>query len=182
MRSRRGFLAAIAFLSLLPAAVLYQAFFESELGLEIVTHLILDAGAVLISLAVFDFETPKWITRVSFVSAAALAAIFLLQALSLAVQNETLTFFVFQVLGQWLEKVLGLMVIFWCIAMLFFDSRGKTKIFGVIVLSAVVCAQIYTYAISFLGGTAPEELKLVLLLMFVWLLLESSKKTPVEAS
>jgi hypothetical protein len=181
MRSRRGFLAAIAFLSLLPAAVLYQAFFESELGLEIITHLMLGAGAVFISLAVFDFKTPKWITWASFLSAAALAAIFLLQTLGLALQNETLTFFVFQVLGQQLEKVLGLMVIFWCIAMLFFDSWGKTKIFGAIVLSAVVCAQAYTYGISFLGGTAPEELKLVLLLMFVWLLLESMKKVPVDA-
>ena len=159
MRSPRGIFAAIVFLSLLPVAVVYQMLFESEWGLEIVTHLILGAGAALISLAVFDFETTKWITRVSFLSAAALAAIFLLQALVLAVQNETLTFFAFQILGQWLEKLLGLVVIFWCISVLVLDSRGKTKIFGVFVLSMVVCAQIYTYGISFLGGTVPEEIK-----------------------
>jgi hypothetical protein len=181
MRSARGFFAAIVLLSLLPVAVLYQAFFESELGLEIVTHLILGAGAVLISLAVFDFQTTKWITRVSFVSAAVLAAIFLLQALALVLQSETLTYFVFQILGQQLEKILGLMMIFWCAAMLFFDSRGKTKIFGAIVMTVVVCAQIFTYAASALGGTAPEELKLVLLLMFVWLLFESAKKFSLEA-
>ena len=174
MRSPRGFFGAVVFLSLLPVAVLYQMFFAA--GVEIAIHLVLAIGAALISLAVFDFKTSWWITWPASAAMGALAVIFFLQALGLAVQNDSLTYFVFQVLGQQLEKLLGLVFILWCIAMLFSDSRGKTKIFGAIVLSAVVCAEAYTYGISILGGTAPEELKLLLLLMFVWLMLESGKK------
>ena len=179
MRSPRGFFAAIVFLLLLPIAVLYQMLFES--GIEIVTHLVLAVGSALISLAVFDFKTPRWITWTGCISMAVLAVIFLLQALALAVQNESLSHLVFQVLGQQLEKGLGLLFIFWCVAMLLTDSRGKTRIFGMVVMSAVVLLQIYTYGLSYLGGTAPEELKLILLLMFVWLLLESMKKISTEA-
>jgi len=174
MRSPRGFLAAIVFLSLLPVAALWQMFFTD--GLEIVTHLVLATGSILISLAVFDFKMPVWITWTGCISMAALTAIFLLQAVALLAQNDSLTYLVFQLLGQQLEKCLGLLFIFWCIAMLLLVSRGKTRIFGSIIMSAVVCLQIYTYSLLYLGGTPTEELKLIFLLMFVWLLLESAKK------
>lgn len=179
MRSPRGFFAAVAFLSLLPAAVLCQMIFPG--GLEIITHLILAAGSLLISLAVFDFKMPGWITWVGCIAMGALAAIFFLQALGLAVQNDSLNYLVFQVLGQRLEKLLGLLFIFWCVAMLLLDSGGETRIFGFIVMSAVVCVEVYTFGLSLVGGTAAEELKLVFLLMFAWLLFESMKKVSIAA-
>jgi hypothetical protein len=101
MRSRRGFLAAFVFLSLLPIAVLYQMFFDN--GVEIITHLVLALGSVLISFSVFDFKVTSWITWLGCVSTSALAAIFLVQGLSLLIQNDTLTYLVYQVLGQRLE-------------------------------------------------------------------------------
>ena len=174
MRSPRGVLGAAIFLSLLPVAVLYQMLFEN--GIEIVIHFILSAGSIFIALAVFDFKTVRWITWAASVSMGALAVIFLLQAVALIVQNDQLTYLAFQLLGQRLESALGLPLIFWCIAMLLTDSRGKTKIFGLLVMSAVVCQQVYFYSQALFGGTPMEELKLVLLLMFVWLLFESAKK------
>jgi hypothetical protein len=56
MRSPRGFFAAVVFLLMLPIAIVYQLFFAN--GIEIVIHLILATGSILLSLAVFDFEVP----------------------------------------------------------------------------------------------------------------------------
>jgi hypothetical protein len=53
---------------------------------------------------------------------------------------------------------------------------------GFIVLSGIVCVEIYKYVLSFAGGAPAEELKLLFLLLFVWLLLESAKKLSVEAN
>jgi hypothetical protein len=171
MRSPRGFFASIVFLSLLPVTVLYQMFFDS--GLETVTHLALAAGSILVSLAVFDFKTPKWVTWIGCLSMGALAVIFLLQALSLAVPNEPLNYLAFQVLGQRLEGWLVCLFIFWCAGMLLTDSCGKTRVLGFAVMSAVVCLEVYKYVLSFQGGTPAEDLKMIFLLLFVWLLLES---------
>src|SRR5262245_45112387 len=105
MRSPRGFLAAIVFLSLLPIAVLYQMFFDN--GIEVVTHGVLAVGTALIAFAVFDFKkVTSWITWLAGISMGILAAIFLLQGVSLLIQNDTLTYLVFQVLGQRLEALL----------------------------------------------------------------------------
>jgi hypothetical protein len=104
-----------------------------------------------------------------------------LQALALILQNESLNYVAFQLLGQQLESGLGLLFIFWCAAMVLTDSYGKSKLLGVIVLSAFVAVQIYNFILSFLGGTPAEWLKLVFLLAFVWLLLESAKRVPIEA-
>jgi hypothetical protein len=101
MRSRRGFLAALVFLSLIPIAVLYQMFFDH--GIEIITHGVLALGSGLISFAVFDFKVTRWITWLGCVSTSALAVIFLLQGVSLLIQNDALTYLVYQVLGQQLE-------------------------------------------------------------------------------
>ncbi|HEV7642375.1 MAG TPA: hypothetical protein VGO50_00410 [Pyrinomonadaceae bacterium] len=180
MRSPRGIFAAVVFLSLLPVAIVYQIFFEN--GLEIVIHFLLATGSIFIALAVFDFKTPRWmmgimlITWAASVSTGALAVIFLLQAIALIVQNDQLIYLAFQLLGQRLESTLGLPLIFWCIAMLLTDSRGKTWVFGLFVMSAVACYQVYFYGLTYFGAAPMEELKLVLLLMFVWLLFESAKK------
>jgi hypothetical protein len=174
MRSPRGFLAALAFLSLLPIAVLYQMFFDN--GIEMITHGVLALGSLLISFAVFDFKVTNWITWPGCIATSALAAIFLLQGLSLLIQNDALTYLVFQVLGQRLEAGLVDVLIVWFVALLFMDSQGKTRILGFVALAIVVCLEVYKYGLSYFGAAPAESLKLLFLLPIVWFLFESKKK------
>lgn len=176
MRSRRGFLAAIVFLSLLPIAVLYQMFFDN--GIELITHGVLAVGSVLISFSVFDFKVTSWITWLGCVSMSALAAIFLLQGVSLLIQNDALTYLVFQVLGQQLEAWLVDILIVWFVALLLMDSQGKTRILGFVAISIVVCLEVYKYSLAYFGAAPAESLKLLFLLPMVWFLFESKKKQP----
>jgi hypothetical protein len=60
-------------------------------------------------------------------------------------------------------------------------SHGKVKLVGIVVMALAVSAEIYSYGVRYFGSAAggvSPLLKLVLLLPFVWLLLESSKKIP----
>jgi hypothetical protein len=154
--------------------VLYQALFES--GVEAVIHIVLATGAALLAFAVLDFKTPPWMASVACVSTALLAVIFALQAVSLAVPNDTLSYLAFRALGQGVEGWLGNLFILWCAAVLFFDSRGKVRFFGFIVVGLAIFEKIYEYVLSYRGEPVPDALKLLLLLLFVWLLLESIKK------
>lgn len=180
IRSRAGLAASIVFLLLLPIAIVYQALFER--GVEVVIHIVLAAGAALLSLAVLDFKTPPWMASVASVSTGTLAVIFALQAVSLVVPNDTLSYLAFRALGQGVEGWLGNLFILWCAAMLFFDSRGKVRFFGFIVVGLAICEKIYEYVLSYRGEAVPDVLKLILLLLFVWLLLESAKKPEPLAS
>jgi len=174
LRSLRGFLAALVFLSLLPLAVLYQMFFDN--GVEIITHGVLALGSGLISLSVFDFKVTRWISWLGCIATSALAAIFLLQGVSLLIQNDAFTYLVFQVLGQWLETGLVEVLIVWFVAMLLMDSQGKTRIFGFVALSIVVCLEVYKYSLAYFGAAPAESLKLLFLLPIVWFLFESKKE------
>lgn len=174
IRSRTGLPASAAFLLLLPIAVLYQALFNT--GVEIVIHVVLAIGAALLSFAVFDFKTPPWIASVGSVAAGTLAVIFILQAFSLAIPNNMLFYIAFRALGQGIEGWLGNLFILWCLMVLIFDSRGWTRIFGFIVVGLAICEKIYEYVLSARGEAVPDALKLLLLLLFVWLLLESVKQ------
>jgi hypothetical protein len=174
IKSRAGLAASIVFLLLLPIAVVYQAFFDH--GVEIVIHVVLATGAALLSLAVFDFKTPSWMASITSVSTATLAFIFMLQAISLAIPNDTLFYVAFRALGQGVEGWLGNLFILWSAAMLFFDSRGKTRILGFIVVPAAICEKVYEYVLLYRGEAAPDPLKVILLTLFVWFLLESTKK------
>lgn len=177
MRSRRGFFAALVFLSLLPIAVLYQLFFDN--GVEIITHLVLALGSALMAFAVFDFKVTRWITWVGCVATSVLAVIFLLQGISLLIQNASFTYFAYQVLGQRLEAWLVDLLLLWFIALLLMDSQGKTKVLGFIAVSLAVGFEIYKYSLSFWGGVPAESLKLLFLLPIAWFLFES-KKTLLE--
>ena len=177
MRSPRGFLAAIAFLVAVPIALPFQIIFGN--GAETILHFVVGIGFALSSFAVFDFKLPRWMTWVGFAATSASAFIFLLQGVSDLIQNDALHYLAFQVLGQGLERLLIDLFIFWFVAMLLFDSQGKTKIFGIVVLSIVVILEVYTYSLSLLGGTAAGSLKLVYFLAFVWFLFESKKKISV---
>jgi hypothetical protein len=181
MRSLRGFLAAIVFLLAVPIALLCQILFGSGAGTTI--HLALGAGSVLLSFAVFDFRLPRWINWIGCVSAAALGAIFLLQALALLIPNESLNYVAYQVLGQWPESLFPVLLILWFVAMLLFDSQGKTRILGFVALSIAVGFELYTHTLAYLGTPIEEQsqmLRLLMLLPFVWLLFESTKKTHLK--
>jgi hypothetical protein len=121
----------------------------------------------------------KWITWLGCLGAAAEGTIFLLQGLSHLVQNAAFSELVYQRLGQWPERLFMDAVIFWLIALWLTDSWGKTRLMGLIALVSVVGLEVYSYSLSYAGGsinTAAPALKLVYLLPFVWLLFESHKK------
>ena len=178
IRSPRGLLAAIVFLLALPVAVLSQILFDS--GASTTIHLALGAGSVLLAFAVFDFRLPRWINWIGCVSAGALGAIFLLQGVSLLIPNDSLAYLAYEVLGQGLEGRMPDVVILWFVAMLLIDSRGKTRILGFVALSIAIASEVYKYTLVYLGTpieAQPEMLRILMLLPFVWLLFESTKKT-----
>jgi len=150
-------------------------------GAETVVHM--RSRWALLSLAVFDFRTARWVAWLGSVSTGALAAVFLLQGVSELIQNDSLTYLAFQVFGQWLEASLIDLFTFWCIAMLLMDSRGKTRIFGCVATSIVVCLKIYSYGLTYLGSSLNAEapsLKLLYPLPFAWLLFETTKRLPLK--
>ena len=107
----------------LPVAVLTQVLLGS--GSSLAMHVMLTVGCIFIALSAFDFGTPRW---VAWAAAGALAAIFLLQAASEAMRNDTFSHFALQVLGNWPERVLTTQFIFWLVGVLLSASRGKTRI------------------------------------------------------
>jgi hypothetical protein len=177
MKSQRGLIGAILFLSVIPLAVFGQAVFGIDA--ELIVHFVCALGFALVALAVFDFKISALINRAGCLAAGALAVIFLLQGVSQLIQNDSLSYLVFQVLGQWLEAVLIKLLLLWFAALLFFDSRGKTRILGFVVMTAVLCTEIYSYYLAYTGRSLDTEaaiLKLLYLLPFVWLIFESMKR------
>jgi hypothetical protein len=177
MRSSKGFLAAVVFLPAIPAAILCQMIFGVDA--ELIFHFLGAVGLALLAFAVFDFHNPKWINRIGCAAAGALAFTFLLQGVSQIVQNDSLRYFAFDVLGQTLEGRLVDLVIFWFAALAVFDSRGRTRILGFVAMSIVICVELYSFYLSFLGTSLNAEaavLKVFFLLPFVWFLFESRKK------
>jgi len=109
-----------------------------------------------------------------------LAALFFLLAIPIAVLGQR-----FFGIGQRLEKWLGDLLIFWFVAMLLIDSQGKTRILGFVAMSIVVCVELYSYSLSYLGASlnaAAPGLKVLYLLPFVWFLFESKKKISLEVA
>jgi hypothetical protein len=174
MRSPLGLLAALAFLLALPIAVGCQILIGSGAGTAV--HFALAAGCALLAFSVFDFELPRWMNWIGCAAALALGTIFLLQALAELVPMESLHYFAYQVLGQWPEGWLPDVVLLWLVAMLVLDSQGKSRILGIVVLSIAVCFELYSHILRFGGTTDTGSLKLLMLLPFVWLLIESTKK------
>ena len=181
MRSPRGFVAAVVFLLALPLSLLHKMVVGA--GAEIVVHAALALGSVLMAFAVFDFRTSRWISRAGCVSTGALAAIFLLQGASEVIRNARLTQLAYQALGQRVEGWLVDLFLLWCIAVVLLDSQGKTKVLGLIAISIAVCVEAYANGLSLLGtslGVEAPSLRLLFLLPFCWLLLESKKTSDVR--
>ncbi len=155
-------------------------------GADTVIHVLLATGSLLLAASVFDFDKmPKWITWLGCLAAAAEGTIFLLQGVSHLIQNTAFTELVYQRLGQWPERLFMDLIVFWMFALWFTDSHGKARMIGLIALVSVVGLEVYSYYLSYTGGsinTAAPALKLLYLLPFIWLLLESNKKiSPVHS-
>jgi hypothetical protein len=172
MRSPRGFLASIILLLALPVAVVTQVLLGS--GSSVAMHLALAVGCTFIALSAFDFETPRWVAWTGCVAAGTFAAIFLVQAASELTRNDSFSNFALQVLGDYPERLLKTVFIFWLVGVLLTASRGKTMILGFVAMAVVVGVEVYNCVLLFLGE-APA-LTIAYLLPFVWLLLESRKQ------
>ena len=180
VRSLRGVLAASVCLLAVPVALLFQLIVGS--GAELVLHLVLGVGFLLTAFTVFDFAPPRWLPWVGCLSIGALGVTFLLQGISQLLHIDWLTYLAFQILGQQVEAWSGDVFLVWCSATVLLMSHGKVKLFGIGVMVLAVGAEIYSYGVRYFGsgaGGVSPLLKLVLLLPFVWLLLESSKKIPL---
>jgi hypothetical protein len=174
MRSPLGLLAALCFLVGIPISFGWQILFGSGAGTMI--HFFLAAGTLLLAFAVFDFQLPRWVNWVGCAAGLALGTIFLLQAVALLVPMESLNYFAYEVLGQWPEGWLPDVIILWFVAMLVLDSRGKSRILGIVAVSVAVCFELYSHILRYGGDSPAQILRLLMLLLFVWLLFESIKK------
>src|SRR5829696_751070 len=174
IRSTLGLLAALTFLLGIPISFGWQILFGSGAGTMI--HFVLAAGSLLLAFAVFDFELPRWMKWIGCAAALALGTIFLLQAVALVIPNESLNYFAYEVLGQWPEGWLPDVVILWFVGMLVLDSQGKSRLLGIVAVSIAVCSELYSHILRYVGTSDTGSLKLLMLLLFVWLLFESTKK------
>src|SRR5215217_536546 len=174
IRSPLGLLAALAFLVGVPISFGCQILFGSGAGTMI--HFFLAAGTLLLAFAVFDFKLPRWMNWIGCVAGLALGTIFLLQAVALLIPNESLNYFAYELLGQWPEGWLPDVIILWFVALLVLDSQGKSRILGIVAVSIAVCFELYSHILRFGGTPDTGSLKLLVLLLFVWLLFESTKK------
>jgi len=148
-------------------------------GAETILHVWLGVSLVIVSFAVFDFGTTRWISWFGCLGIGLLGAIFLLQGASDLIPGHPLHTLAYDVLGQAPERVLPDLFIVWSVTMLFQRSQGGTRRFGACVLILIVALEVLDYGMSSLGGDAPGILKLLYLLPFVWLLLESRRPRPI---
>lgn len=174
MKSFRGVLGACVLLLALPATIAYQILFGDDAG--VVIHVCLAIGAALVSTAAFDFQSPRWLAWLGSVSTAGLAVIFGLQAAAPLVASDILNVVAYQVLAVAPEGLFQVGAMVWLCALALTISQGSMRILGAAAAAAGVCALIYSYGLLLTGSPwaeVPQSLRLVYLLPFVWLLVES---------
>jgi len=177
MRSKLGLAAAVVFFLAPPLAVLT----DSVLGRnpDATAHLVWALAFALLAAALVGFDTPRWIAWLGCLAAGATALIFLAQGVSNLVPNQTLHRIAFPILGEIPERILVDLLIVAFMGLLLTDSRGKTRVFGWVVMSIVIVLEIAALITDFLGQPIYETmpaLRLALLLPVLWLLVESVKK------
>jgi hypothetical protein len=111
----------------------------------------------------------------------AFGRIFLLQGLSDVTHLEGLRYVAFDVLGHHLERLLSEVVYLWFVALLLLYSKGRSRVLGWVVMLIVVGLELATVASLVLGFAMPN-VKVIVLLPFVWLLFESAERTRGEPS
>jgi hypothetical protein len=175
MTSTRAVAAAVILLLALPVAIASQALGTAAPGITI--HIMLGASMMALALAMFDFSLPRWVNLVGAASAAAFGAIFLLQALSL-ILNDALQVIAFDILGHEPERFLPLGILFWAAALLLRASTGKTRLMGWVIVPAVIGLQV-AILLGPVIGIEMTNPKIAFLLPFVWLLFEGAKSAVV---
>jgi hypothetical protein len=173
MRSIKALVAAATIVLSYPLALGVQQLFDG--GAETVIHFVTGAGFVLFATSVFDFELPRWVNVVGAVAAAAFGAIFLMQGVADLTNIEPLRVLAFDVVGHHVERLLPDVVYLWFAALLLLDSAGRSRILGWVVMLLVVVAEVATLAALVLQFSFPN-LKVLMLLPFVWLLFESTER------
>jgi hypothetical protein len=176
MRSPAGLAGAVLLLAGVPLAFLAGAVYSG--GASEILHLTLAASFLLFAAAVFDFRLPRWMALASSTAIGSLGAIFLLQAVSDLTQSRPLADLAYGGLGQSLERLLGDAFLLWCAAVVLFDSRGVTRLLGVVALTIGIGVEVYRYTADFLGSEASPAFLLLNLPIFVWLLFESRHPPP----
>lgn len=173
MRSIRGLVAAVIVLLTVPVAI--GVALATGGGAEPIIHFGIGAGMLLLAVAAFDFGLPRWIAWYGAATAGAFGGIFVLQGIADAIGEPNLWHFAFSVLGQQPERLLPELIVGWFVALLVLGSQGRTRIFGTIVLGALIAAEVITIGGPVLGVDV-ADIKLRWLLPFVWLLFESAKR------
>jgi len=174
MRSLRAVVAASICLAAVPVALLVQLLAGN--GAELVLHLVLGIGFLLTAFALFDLIPDRWLVWVGSLSIGALGVTFLLQGISQLAQNASLTHLSFDILGQQFEGLAADIFLVWCAVTVLLTSHGRAKLFGIGAMALALIGEIYSNGVRYLGsGAVSPLLKLVLLLPFVWLLVEASK-------
>lgn len=145
-------------------------------------HFMLALGSALLAVALGDFRVARFVAWLGRASLGALAVIFFLQGVAQTAANRALSRFAFQTLGQSLEGWLVAGFLLWCTALLFADARATTRLFGIVVIVITVSARILDSVLTIRGASSDASLpglKLLYLMPFVWLLLESRKRRVV---
>lgn len=84
-------------------------------------------------------------------------------------------------LGQRIEGWLVDLFLLWCVAVLLTDSHGGARRLGIVALSITAGVEAYAFDLARAGTSLDAEapgLKMLMLLPFVWLLVES--RNPVR--
>ena len=173
MRSATGVAAALVMLLAIPIAIASQMIADGSA--EAVLHLAVGTGSLLLAAAAFDFGLPRWAAWVGAVSAAAFGSIFLLQGVAQVTGNPALTTLAFDVLGQEIERFLPDLILVWFVVLLAAGSGGWSRIVGFVTMTVVVVAEAAALGGGLVGADVPE-FKVLFLLPFVWLLLESVER------
>ena len=174
MRSVWAVAAALTMILSLPLAVASQAL--GEKAPEVVVHVVLGTGMLLLVRAVFDFGLPRWINVIGALSAGAFAVVFLLQAVSrLFPEIAALEDVAFGLLGNWPERLLVLGIDTWFVGLLLLGTQGRTRLIGWAVIPILTAYHLISAAGAILAVSVPSFGVLSLLIPFVWLLIEGAK-------
>jgi hypothetical protein len=177
MRSPRGVAAAISTLLALPLAIVASQISDHAGGVAI--HFALGAGCLLLAAAVFDFGLPRWANWFGAAAGVALGAIFTLQAISLLIPNDTLFDIAYGILGQEPERYLPLVTLGWFATLLVAGTHGWTRLIGWAVVPALIGLELGAIVGRAIGIEVPT-LKVLFLLPFVWLLIESARQGTIN--
>jgi hypothetical protein len=173
MRSPRGLAGSITLIAGVAVAFASGVIFNA--GASEILHVAMGLCFLLLASAVFDFRLPAALNWFAAGCMAVLGLIFLLQGIADIAGWPPLTELAYGALGQVIEKFLGYVFIGWCIAVVLRDSEGRTRVAGIAVLALLMGVEIFNSAVSMSGGTPDGRLKLLYVLLFAWLILESAK-------